>query len=129
MVLVSTSNWSYLPTYSVFCSATGSDWFFPCSNIGYSGSSEGKIDEGTIKTDWLSGDGGVGPGSGHLAVTYLDDTVSQPNVQALFSLMLGLGYILITPVVILIGYQMLWASWTLGRAMPWKPLGVCSSVS
>ena len=113
----------YPPTYEVFCSNTGSNWFFPCSNIGYLSSSEGKIDEGTIKTDWLSGDGGVGPGSGHLAVTYLDDTVSQPNVQALFNLMLGLGYVLLTPVLFLIGYQMLWASWTFGRATIMEAFG------
>jgi hypothetical protein len=118
-----TTSWSYLPTYSVFCSNTGSDWFFPCSNVGYSASSEGTIDEGTIRTDWLSGDGGVGPGSGHLAVTYLDDTVSQPNVQALFNLMLAVGYVLLTPVLLLIGYQMLWASWTLGRANAMEAFG------
>jgi hypothetical protein len=123
-IFYSTAPWgtAFPPSYSVLCSS-GSDWFFPCSNIGYSATSEGTIDEGMLRTDWLSGDGGVGHGSGHLAVTYLDDTISQPNIQALFNLMLGLGYVLLTPVLLLIGYQMLWASWTLGRAAIMEAFG------
>jgi len=104
-------------------------------NVGQ-GLDEGQVNEPTISKDWLSGDsdpkvddtlakqqptitnpGHPGPvytylAPGHLVRTYLGDTVLQPYVQKLYGLTLGLGYVLISPVILLLGYQMLWASWT-----------------
>ncbi|HEX3640794.1 MAG TPA: hypothetical protein VHV10_05850, partial [Ktedonobacteraceae bacterium] len=96
----------------------------------------GMVTEGMIKIDWLSGHsdptvddplpGKPRPGKsrpavsgdtpGHLEYTYLKDTINQPGVMKLFPYTMGLGFAFISPVLVLIGYQLLWASWTYGRA-------------
>jgi hypothetical protein len=104
------------PEYQVACSKNGSSWVFPCSD-----SKSGKINEAVLQSDWLSGNpGDAGPGGAekhpaHISVTYADETHSQTKLVSLYSLTLALGYALTVPTFILIGYQLLWASWTLGR--------------
>jgi hypothetical protein len=104
------------PMYQVACVKTGSSWVFPCSDSG-----SGKPNEAVLQSDWLSGNPGVTGVEGtekhpaHISVTYADETHSQTNLVSLYSLSLALGYALTVPTIILIGYQLLWASWTLGR--------------
>jgi hypothetical protein len=107
--------WKYPPGYTVACNRDNQGWAFPCSDIG-----KGTPNEGMIAADWLSGDAvSGGPSaqkfpSGHLVIMYNQDTITA--VQPLFSIMLGLGYALIVPSIILIGYQFLWMSWTFRQA-------------
>jgi hypothetical protein len=88
----------------------------------------GQVNEDFISHDWLSGnanqkadladnvqEGVLNLLSGHLVYTYLNDTVNQAGIQKLFPITLGIGFVLIVPSIILIGYQFLWASWILGR--------------
>jgi hypothetical protein len=102
-----------------------------------------QVDEKTIVKDWLSGNANpdsdnypikLDPNTsqpkapqptspGHLIYTYLNDTVYQPGIQLLFGYSMTLGLLLITPVLILIGYQFIWASWTLGRANAMEAFG------
>jgi hypothetical protein len=104
-----------------------------------------QINEKEIVKDWLSGNADpsadqypVTPTStatptsasppppaepGHLVYTYLNDTVQQPGLQTLQPYMLGLGLLLLSPILVLIGYQLLWASWTLGRAGAMEAFG------
>jgi len=102
-----------------------------------------QVAEGVIAKDWLSGDYDPHadsypitldsktsqpitlqpPEPGHLVYTYLNDTVYQPGIQILRPIMLVFGLVLITPVLILIGYQFIWASWTLGRANAMEAFG------
>ncbi|HEY4033683.1 MAG TPA: hypothetical protein VGL94_06965 [Ktedonobacteraceae bacterium] len=101
------------PEYQVGCYNTGSSWVFPCSD-----SKSGKINEAVLQNDWLSGNSGTGGTEkhpGHISVTYADETHSQTYLVSLYSLTLALGYTLVTPALILIGYQLLWSSWTFGR--------------
>jgi hypothetical protein len=101
------------------------------------------VAEGIIVKDWLSGNANLNAdnnhitldphtsqpiapqpsSSGHLVYTYLNDTVYQPGIQILFGYSMALGFVLITPVLILIGYQFIWASWTLGRANAMEAFG------
>jgi hypothetical protein len=96
----------YPPVFAVFCSANTTGFIFPCSD-----DDKGNPNVGMIQKDWLSGNVGVASGSGHLVGTFLSDTLQQPKLQALFSDSLGVGYFLITPLIILVGYQLLYASW------------------
>jgi len=111
----STTTSSYPPRYAVGCYAANSNWVFPCSDK----PNNGEINETALRNDWLSGDKGATTGSekhpGHLSVTYADETHALPKLESLSSLSLTLGYLLITPSLILIGYQLLWSSWSLRR--------------
>ncbi|HEX3639704.1 MAG TPA: hypothetical protein VHV10_00280, partial [Ktedonobacteraceae bacterium] len=124
-----------IPLFWVACDAMGAGWAFPCSdkagqdgempgvnfNVGQS-LDEDTVSESIIVKDWLSGDSNpkadsdpnvpAEQQSGHLLHTYLQDTILQPKVHQLYGLTLGLGYVLISPIIVLLGYQMLWASWT-----------------
>jgi hypothetical protein len=123
------NKWSYPPTWSVMCDITGDNGQFPCSDTGGDPGSgiQGTPNAGVIKTDWLSGNPGIATqqngDSGHIAITYNDDTLDSPDVQKIFGYTLTLGYMLIVPSIILIGYQLLWASWTLGRADAMESFG------
>jgi hypothetical protein len=103
----------------------GNPWSFPCSDK----DDKGTVDAATIQKDWLSGDpsspssgsppGGGNPNKdepGHFFVTYPVDTYNLQAMQSLSSIMQGAGFALLTPVILLIGYQLLWASWTYGYA-------------
>jgi len=54
--------------------------------------------------------------SGHFFLTFASDTYDLSSVQKLFPIMEGVGFTMLTPVIILIGYQMLWGSWTFSYA-------------
>ena len=112
------SSWNYPPTYTVACHNLTLGCFFPCSD-----QAKGNVNQGLIITDWLSGDVDKSSTSGHLTLTFANETTSQPHITQLFGLMLGLGYLLITPVIVLIGYQLLWASWTLRHAGAMEAFG------
>ncbi len=101
----------------------GNPWSFPCSDK----DDKGTIDAPTIQKDWLSGDPpspvpdtvGNNPNQdepGHVFVTYPSDTYNLKAMMDFFPIMQGAGFALLTPVIILIGYQLLWASWTFGYA-------------
>jgi hypothetical protein len=143
---------SSIPALFIQCSPSDGGWAFPCSdqdatkNYGggmpmISGENKtqsldhGQVSENFIANDWLSGNAKSEadeddnprtrdlPQSGHLVHTYLKDTVAQSGIQKLSPYMLALGFALILPVLVLIGYQFLWASWTLGRANAMETLG------
>ena len=120
--IMSGGGWTYPPTWSVMCAGTGQQGGeFPCSDI------SGAPNISVITKDWLSGNtnvtGAAGDTSGHLVLTYNADTVESPNLQKIFGITLALGYLLIAPTVILIGYQMLWSSWTFKRAGAMEAFG------
>jgi len=92
-------------------------WQFPCSDR-----VDGKPNEGVIAGDWLSGDS---PGTqsitsdatvtdgttgGCFVHTFAGDTYGLQSVQDVFSYMLALAFMLVTPMVILIGYHLLLAA-------------------
>lgn len=101
------------------------------------------VNEAVIVKDWLSGNADPKadnshitldpktsepiapqpPSPGHLVYTYLNDTIYQPGIQKLFPYSLAFGFLLIGPVIAMIGYQFLWASWTFGRAGAMEALG------
>lgn len=92
------------------CSGKRADQLiFDCSD-----NANGNPNVSAIKQDWLSGDptqiNETGPRYGHIARTYAADTYSQANVQTLLSYSQMIGFILITPSIILIGYQLLLAA-------------------
>lgn len=94
------------PSYWVMCGNSGAEGKPPtvvgaCTD-----------DEGLLQQDWLSGDMGAGPGSGHLVFTALNDTINEKYVKILFGDMLVIAYALILPVCALIGYQLFIASWS-----------------
>jgi hypothetical protein len=117
------------PMYMIVCTEGSTGLYFPCSD-----GKDGKVNQMAIEKDWLSGNGlqanddaanpvtGAYP-AGHLSTTYDKDTTSNPLLQSLFSTMLALGYLMIAPIAILIGYQLLWASWTYQRATAMEALG------
>ena len=51
--------------------------------------------------------------SGHLIYTYTTDTTERQGVKSLLPLTLGLGFLLIGPLFVIVGYQMLIAAWKL----------------
>jgi hypothetical protein len=138
-----------VPIFWVVCDDVGGGWAFPCSDQNASSNmpfitteknsqslDNGQVSEEFIKSDWLSGDANPSTdGSvyapavknvvqpGHLEYTYLNDTVDQSGIQKLSPYMLALGFALIAPVLVLIGYQFLWASWTFGRAGAMEAFG------
>jgi hypothetical protein len=140
---------SNVPVFWIVCDDVGGGWAFPCSDTTASNSmpfistedktqslDNGKVSEGFIKNDWLSGNANPasdGPSnsaqirsfsqSGHLEYTYQKDTISQPGIQKLFPYMVGIGFILITPVIVMIGYQFIWASWIMGRVNGMEAFG------
>ena len=99
------------PVFWVMCGASGA------TRKALGGSSVGacSYNSEVLQADWLSGDRGKGAGSGHLVFTSLDDTINQKYVKILFGDTLAIAYALITPVCVLIGYQLFVASWT-GRS-------------
>jgi len=141
----------HVPILWVACSSQNSGWAFPCSDTKpsteYGGNmpfisteshtqslDNGQVNAKFIARDWFSGnydstmDSQLQPGDktvepGHLEYTYLLDTVKQPGITKLFPYTLGMGYILLAPVIVLIGYQFLWAAWTAGRANAMETLG------
>jgi hypothetical protein len=87
-----------------------SNWSFPCSDI-QSPTGGLQLNESVINQDWLSGDVPVVTqnatirGGGRLFYTYGTDTNELPQVTALFGIMEGLGFFLIMPSIMLLGYQ------------------------
>jgi hypothetical protein len=86
------------------------NWSFPCSDIpGPTGLLQ--PNESSIIQDWLSGDVPVVTknttirGGGRLFYTYSTDTNDLPQVTALFGPMQGLGFFLIMPSIMMLGYQ------------------------
>jgi len=72
-----------------------------------------------IQKDWLSGNPSAGASTdayastaGHLSITYADDTTNAADVKQLAGIMLALGYLLLGPTILLIGYHLLWAATT-----------------
>lgn len=87
-----------------------SNWSFPCSDIQ---SRTGRLqpNESIIRQDWLSGDVPVVTqnvtiqGGGRLFYTYSTDTNGLPQVLALTGPMETLGFFLVMPSIIMLGYQ------------------------
>jgi hypothetical protein len=88
---------------------------FPCSDT------QGP-NESVIQQDWLSGDTpGIGgsnasPYAGHFAYTYPQDTYALPQIATLFGYMQALGFIIVVPSIILMGYNFLLGAVTLRYA-------------
>ncbi|HEX3642011.1 MAG TPA: chitinase, partial [Ktedonobacteraceae bacterium] len=86
-------------------------WEFPCSDLPDGNGKGLKPDENVIKQDWLSGDAPVVtqdttiPPGGRIFYTYSSDTEDLPQIQGLFGLMQVLGFSLMIPVILLVGYQ------------------------
>jgi hypothetical protein len=85
-------------------------WTFPCSDI-QSPTSNSRPNEQIISLDWLSGDVPIVTseqtfhGGGRLFYTYSTDTDQLPQVVTLFGVMEGLGFLLMVPSMMLLGYQ------------------------
>jgi hypothetical protein len=92
-------------------------WRFPCSD-----QPNGIPNESALSKDWFTGnspdtqdvtsiptttDGTTG---GRFSHTFAADTYGLSTVQAIFSYMLGLAFVLMTPMIILVGYQLMLAS-------------------
>ncbi|HEY4032952.1 MAG TPA: MFS transporter, partial [Ktedonobacteraceae bacterium] len=92
-------------------------WRFPCSDL-----PNGTPNENAITNDWLSGnspdtqtissdptvtDGVTG---GRFEHTFAADTYGLKSVQDVFGPMLALAFVLVTPMLILIGYQIMLAA-------------------
>jgi hypothetical protein len=77
------------------------NWFFPCSDRRIPRRGISQPSEAIIKRDWLSGDGG------HFSTTYAADTYKFPQVSMLFGYMEVLAFVLITPSIMLLGYQIM----------------------
>lgn len=99
-----------VPQYSEVC-VRGS-FIFPCSD--HLNLQDGSMlpSEQIIRADWLVGDVPVVGGSGryvalggHLVYTWSSDTYESPQILKLLGYMEGIGFFLITPSIILIGYQ------------------------
>jgi hypothetical protein len=100
------------------CQANNSNWIFPCSDI-----SDGLPNVSAIQKDWLSGNHpgvlsnaeltapAAGEG-GRFFYTFPEDTFKLDGVTKLMPYTLGIGLIFLTPVVVLIGYQVLLGSIT-----------------
>ena len=92
-------------------------WQFPCSDR-----TDGTPNEQAIARDWLSGespqtqnitsDATVTDGTtgGRFVHTFAVDTYGLQSVQEVFGYMLGLAFLLVTPMIILIGYHMMLAA-------------------
>jgi len=92
-------------------------WQFPCSD-----QPNGRPDERAIASDWLSGDSpqtdsissdpavNDGRTGGRFEHTFAIDTYGLASVQNVFSYMLGAAFLLVTPMIILIGYQLMLAA-------------------
>src|SRR6266852_1007888 len=76
-------------------------WIFPCSDILSPTGGPPRPSENVISKDWLSGN------KGRLANTYAADTYTFPQVRTLFGYMEGLAFLLITPSILLLGYQIM----------------------
>ena len=87
------------------------DWAFPCSDIPSATGGGLRPDEKTISQDWLSGDvpvvtqNATFSGGGRLFYTYSNDTENLPQIRTLFGIMQVLAFFLITPTILLVGYQ------------------------
>jgi len=103
---------SSIMTKQLAGSLSQADWSFPCSDVP---SPTGGLQpsEQIISQDWLSGDvpslsqDKTISGVGHLFYTYNNDTQDLPQVQTLFKVMEGLAFLLITPSIMLLGYQLM----------------------
>jgi hypothetical protein len=90
---------------------TQTSWGFPCSDIPSPTGRGLQPDEKTISQDWLSGDVPVVTqntsfsGGGRLFYTYSNDTEDLPQIRTLFGVMQVLAFFLITPTILLVGYQ------------------------
>jgi hypothetical protein len=88
------------------------NWSFPCSDIA---GPTGQLvpNESAISQDWLSGDVPIVTknatiyGGGRLFYTYSTDTNQLPQVTALFGPMEAIGFLLIIPSIMLLGYQLM----------------------
>jgi hypothetical protein len=92
-------------------------WQFPCSD-----QPNGTPNEAAIAGDWLSGnsyqtvnvssDPAITEGTtgGRFMHTFAADTYGLQSVQRVFSYMLGLAFLLVTPIIILIGYHLILAA-------------------
>jgi hypothetical protein len=89
---------------------TQPNWSFPCSDI-QAPTGLLQPNERIISGDWLSGDVPVVTqdvtirGGGRLFYTYSTDTNELSQVTVLFRPMQGLGFFLIMPSIMLLGYQ------------------------
>jgi hypothetical protein len=87
------------------------DWDFPCSDIPDLRGRGLQPNEQLIKHDWLSGDVPVVTkdttfvGGGRLFYTYSNDTEDLPQIRTLFGIMQAVAFFLITPSMMLVGYQ------------------------
>ncbi|GHO96371.1 hypothetical protein KSF_064190 [Reticulibacter mediterranei] len=100
------------------CQPNNSNWIFPCSDV-----SDGLPNVSVIQKDWLSGNHpGVlssaelttptaGEG-GRFFYTFPEDTFKLDGVTKLMPYTLGIGLIFLSPVIVLIGYQVLLGSIT-----------------
>src|SRR5690242_574179 len=89
-------------------------WSFPCSDVpGPRGGLQPS--EQVISQDWLSGDVPiVGQANvkintiaGHIVYTYTNDTEDLVQIKTLFGIIEGLAFLLITPSILLVGYQLM----------------------
>jgi len=93
---------------------------FPCSDILNLQNGSRQPSEEFVRNDWLSGDPpiamslntrGVSP-AGHLMYTFRDETYGSAEIMTLFGYMQALGFVLIVPSILLLGYQIMWGAST-----------------
>ena len=88
-------------------------WSFPCSDITSPTGHGSRPSEQIISKDWLSGNVASDTSEkatsqgGHFLFTYTADTYSLPQIHTFFSYTEGLAFLLITPSIILLGYQII----------------------
>lgn len=103
-------NMNGIVDFSVVCARQ--NLTFPCSDTrGPNGRTQ--PNENALTRDWLSGDIPLlmGPNTphqaGHLTYTYPQDTYAFPEIAILFGYMQGFAFLIITPSIILMGYNLL----------------------
>jgi hypothetical protein len=88
------------------------NWGFPCSDVPIRRRGL-QPNERIISQDWLVGNNPVVTkdtsisGAGRIFYTYSNDTEDLPQIRSLFGLMKTLGFALITPAIMLVGYQLM----------------------
>ena len=101
------------PQYTEACVQGG--LFFTCSDVVNPQNGSIQPSEKVINQDWLSGDVPIATGfghtyysaAGHLIYTRVGETFESPEIRKLSGYMEGLAFLLITPSIILLGYQIM----------------------
>jgi len=101
------------PQYTEAC--VGDGLSFPCSDTLNLRNGRMQPSVNIIKDDWLSGDAPLATvvgaiyfsSGGHLIYTFRDETYGSPQIIILYQYMEIVGFLIITPSILLVGYEIM----------------------